>query len=305
MDDPSTISVKKDTSYCLIREYIELGHQVYIAQKNAFSFHEGHLNCKGMSVQPFQYADPILLGEVKLLNQADIDIVWIRCDPPFDADYLNHMWLFEHFKNDILFLNHPTGIRTVNEKLWATQWTSLTPPTVVTKDAQTFESSLHEYGEVVIKPTDGFGGSGIFKLKAHDSNTMVAFEQLSNRFQSYVIIQKAIPNNGDKRILLLNGDPIGAVLRRSDGNDHRHNFMAGGNAFKAEVTDKDQSIIDTLKPDLLRLGLFFVGIDIIGDHLIEVNVTSPTCLQEMNRLNNQKLESRIIESSIQAMVSKS
>jgi glutathione synthase len=153
--------------------------------------------------------------------------------------------------------------------------------------------------DVIAKPTDGFGGQSIFHIKANGPNMNVILETLTNNWTNDIIVQKYIPEaqHGDKRILLLNGNPLGAVLRLHADNDHRNNFFSGGKPHAAEITKRDQEIIDHIKPELKKLGLYFVGIDIIGDYLIEINVTSPTCLQEMNRLYHDHLEDRVIDFS--------
>ena len=195
-----------------------------------------------------------------------------------------------------IVVNNPTGIRTVNEKIWATQFTNIIPSTLVGRHKQDLREFLARHKHIVAKPTDGFGGQSVFQIKEKDVNTNVIFETLTNMHTKDIILQQFIPesNDGDKRILLLNGDPLGAVLRVHSENDHRNNFFSGGKPQPADITERDQKIIDVLKPHLKKLGLYFVGIDIIGNYLVEVNVTSPTCLQEMNRLNGVELQHDVI-----------
>ena len=206
-------------------------------------------------------------------------------------------WLLERASKNVKVINSPTGIRTVNEKIWATQFTSLIPDTVISRKIEDFNDFLNQQKEIIIKPTDGFGGSGVFKISKDAPNKNVSFEVLSEKGRKEVIMQQYIPEAsiGDKRILLLNGEPLGAVLRVHGKDDHRNNFYAGGRPEPCEITDRDMEIIEELKPHLIELGLYFVGIDMLGDYLIEVNVTSPTCLQEMNRLYGKKLHHEVIE----------
>jgi glutathione synthase len=158
-------------------------------------------------------------------------------------------------------------------------------------------SFLTEEKDIVVKPTDGFGGSSVFRVRAEDTNAKVILETVTHRFSRDVILQKYLPESekGDKRILLWDGEILGAVLRMHAPDDHRNNFFAGGKPFPAQITSRDREIVQTLKPKLQKLGLYLVGIDVIGEYLIEVNVTSPTGIQEMNRLGQQTLEDKVIE----------
>ena len=197
----------------------------------------------------------------------------------------------------IPIINSPRGLRTVNEKIWATRFPNLVPQTAVTRHKDDFLRFLRNEKDIVVKPTNGFGGMSVFRLKEGDQNAPVTFETLSKGGGKEVVLQKYIPEaeKGDKRVLLLDGNPLGAVLRVHSSKDHRNNFYAGGRAEPTELTPRDCEIIQSLGPELRRLGLTFVGIDIVGDHLTEVNVTSPTCLQEMNALYGKNLEDRVIE----------
>jgi len=196
----------------------------------------------------------------------------------------------------IKIINTPSGIRTVNEKLWATQFASIIPPTLVGRNKQDMLNFIKKENEVVAKPTDGYGGQSIFYLKQGAVNINVTLETLTKNGARDIILQKFIPESrqGDKRILLLNGEPLGAVLRVHGQDDYRNNFFSGGKPEKTEITAREHEIISILKPELQKLGLYFVGIDIMGDYLIEVNVTSPTCLQEINNLSNLQLEDKVI-----------
>ena len=232
-----------------------------------------------------------------LLSESDVDAVMIRLDPPFDSGYLHLTWMLDRLHSRVFVMNRSQGIRTVNEKLWALQFKDLIPPTLVTSDHAQFKDFLASHQTCVIKPSDSYGGHGVFKLSIEDPNLNAAFELLSENGQKPVICQRYIPEAkiGDKRILLLDGEPLGAVLRVHSKDDHRNNFFAGGKAEATEITKREYEIIELLKPKLRELGLFFVGIDVIGDYLIEVNVTSPTCLQEMDRLYGKSHAKDVIQ----------
>lgn len=298
MDPLETVSFEKDTSFILMRGAHRARHTVFYLKPGNISLINGQVSMDVEEIIPQDSPDPLFEHKgSRTLTDREINVVFIRTDPPFDTDYLTQTWLLDRLPAETLVINSPHGIRTVNEKLWATQFTDLIPRTVVTRSRETFTSFLKEEGRVVLKPTDGFGGQGIFQVKDGDSNANVMFESVTAAGTRDAIIQQWIPEaqDGDKRILLLAGEPLGAVLRVHGDQDHRNNFFAGGHAEATEITERDQQIIDRLKPELLKLGLLFVGIDVIGNHLIEVNVTSPTCLQEMNRLYTQSLEDAVIQ----------
>ncbi len=306
MDPLSNVIIEKDTSFIFMIGADRRGHKLWYVPNDGL-----HLDDLGVSfdatpvvprmdaAQPFECGDPIRLG------QDEIDAVFIRTDPPFDARYLMNTWLLDHLPPSVFVLNSPDGLRTVNEKVWALQFDDLVPESLVTSDISRFKAFLANHDKVVVKPTDGFGGQGVFIVEKDDTNDGVIFETLSDHGRRAVIVQTYIPQSvvGDKRILLLDGEPLGAVLRVHGDADHRNNFFAGGKPVATEITERDREIIRTLKPELRRLGLMFVGIDVIGDYLIEVNVTSPTCLQEMNRLSNQQLEEPVI-SYVEAQVNR-
>ena len=297
MDPLDTVVFEKDTSYILMRGAHRAGHTVYYLKPGNISLVNGDVHMVVEEIIPNASPDPLFERRgSQTLTGAEIDVVFIRTDPPFDVDYLTHTWLLDRLPPSSRVINSPHGIFTVNEKLWATQFTDLIPRTVVTRSRDIFTSFLKEEQQVVLKPTDGFGGQGIFQVKADDTNANVMFESVTANSTRDAIIQQWIPEaqQGDKRILLLAGEPLGAVLRVHGDQDHRNNFFAGGHPEPAEITERDKHVIAQLKPHLLELGLHFVGIDIIGEHLIEVNVTSPTCLQEMNRLYSQSLEDDVI-----------
>ena len=210
------------------------------------------------------------------------------------------MWVLEHCPSHIQLINSPTGIRTVNEKIWTTQFKSIIPKTWVTSSIKELKSLLSNEKQLILKPTDGFGGQSIYKVTNNDCNKNVIFETMTKNNTQYVIAQTHLDEakDGDKRILLWQGEPLGAILRKHSSSDHRNNFFSGGTAQPATITKQDKHIISILKPKLKELNLQFVGIDIIGDYLIEVNVTSPTCLQELNKLSNKSYHIEIMNKVI-------
>ncbi len=297
MDPLETVIFEKDTTFMLMLGAHEKKHDVYFLPKDGISLIEGKLFFNVIKVTPQRIAhEPFIEGQSFLLSQEEIDAVFVRPDPPFDDKYVLNTWLLDHLPKRVAVINHPNGIRTVNEKIWSSQFTSLVPPTIISSTKSDLLAFIKKHKNIIAKPTNAFGGQSVFHIEYGHTNTNVILETLSKSYDQAIILQKYIPEskNGDKRILLLNGEILGAVLRVHGQGEHRNNFYAGGKAKATTITARDKKIVAELKPHLKALGLYFVGIDILGDYLIEVNVTSPTCLQEMNNLYNQQLEQKVI-----------
>ena len=195
-------------------------------------------------------------------------------------------------------INHPAGIRESNEKMYSLNFANYIPPTLVSKDIEKLKSFLYETGnEIVVKPLDGYGGEGIFLVRADDPNLNVILENITNFGRTYVMAQKFIKevSQGDKRVIILNGQPIGAVMRVAAKGEFRSNFHSGGHPEKTTLTERDLEICDGLRQKLMEDRLYLVGIDIVGGYLTEVNTTSPTCVQEINFFSGVKLESQIVD----------
>jgi glutathione synthase len=299
MNPLEQVKPEKDTSFAFMLGAQRRGHSVYYLPQGGISLRDEQVLFDVVPVEarckpeepPFRRHAPVRLG-LEL-----VDAVFIRTDPPFDERYLIDTWLLDRAAGRCPMINEPGGLRSANEKLWATRFAGLVPPTLVSARRDLFDAFLEEHGEIVAKPTNAFGGAGVFRLRRGDSNTGVIWETLTRFGRAELVAQRFLPEaeHGDKRILLLDGEPLGAVLRVHSPADHRNNFFAGGSAQTTEVTREDRAIIEALRPELRRLGLHFVGIDVIGGKLIEVNVTSPTCLQEINALRGEHLEELVIE----------
>ena len=297
MDPLETVDYLKDTTFAFMLAAKARGHAVFYLPKGGINLQGNRATFDVLPVVPDDCPDHLFdIAPPVTLKDSDVDAVFIRNNPPFDAQYLMNTWLLQPFTSHIAIINDPAGIRGANEKLWAMNFPDLMPETCVTRSREEFARFLDRHDTIVAKPTDGFGGLGVFIVKRSDGNASVIFETLSANASQHIVLQALVPeaSEGDKRILLLNGDILGAVLRVQDGADHRNNFFAGGKPQPAEITDRDRHIVERLKPHLLEQGLYFVGIDLLGDALIEVNVTSPTCLQEINRMTGEQLEDRVI-----------
>ena len=297
MDPLESVKFDKDTTFILMLGAHARGHEVYYLPKDGISLVESKVYFHVIKVIPQNIPHMPFKEEFTLrLNQNDIHAVFVRTDPPVDDLYIMNTLLLDHLPKHIPVINSTTGIRTVNEKVWGSQFTKITPSTIISSNQGDLLNFITKYKNVIAKPTNGYGGKNVFHIEKGSTNTKVILENLTDNYNKAIVVQKYIPEskNGDKRILLLNGNILGAVLRVHQEGEHRNNFYAGGKAMPTKITANDKKIVSVLKPHLQKLGLYFVGIDILGDYLIEVNVTSPTCLQEMNRLYNLKLEEKVI-----------
>ncbi len=297
MDPLEKVIYEKDTTFALMLGAHRKKHKVYFLPRGGTIRKNGKLYFHVTEVIPQKNKNHLFIKKANsILSENVIDVLFIRTDPPFNSEYLMDTWLLDLMPKHIPVINNPSGIRTVNEKLWATQFSEIVPRTMVSRRKDELLNFLGKENAVIAKPTDGHGGQGVFRVRNNDTNAIVTLEALSRNWTKEIILQQFIQEaeKGDKRILLLNGEPLGAVLRVHAKGDHRNNFFAGGKPRATEITPNDQQIIKILRPHLQKLGLYFVGIDILGKYLIEVNVTSPTCLQEINRLNKVRLEDKVI-----------
>jgi len=294
MDHPSTFNEKKDSTYLLIHECIVRGFQVYYIHD--VEINNSELMTTVQKIHSFDLNQKITVdSQMMRLPQSSIHAIWIRKDPPVDEAYVRHLLIFQQFNQTVSFFNDPLGVLKTNEKLVVTQFPHLTPKTLVTQNKDGLLEFISQQDTCVLKPLNGFGGQGIFKISKNNTNLLPLLELLTHHFTQQIICQTAVRHEGgDKRIILVNQHPIGAI-NRVNPNGHRNNFMAGGHAEKVDVTSKDLKIIEAIAPMLKENGLFFVGIDILDGYLIEINVTSPTGLQEVNHLNSDNTQDIIID----------
>ena len=299
MDPIHTLHIQKDTSYALMVAAESLGHTVSYCEESHIRIMDGEVRIKHSVGTPTQ--DPKHPFNVQKTNDSpasEIDIIVIRTDPPFDKRYLAITWILDLIKDNVTIINRPSGIRNCNEKLATLFFPSLIPQTSVIWSPEEGLKILKNRGHVIAKPIDGHGGKGVFNIMEGDSNARVIFETLSENGQHPIIVQPFVKeaSEGDKRIIVNKGDILGAILRKQGSNDHRHNFFAGGTAKPYSLTTHDRQIVDTIQPYLKEEGLHFVGIDLLGPYLTEINVTSPTCLVEMSDLLNKDLATDVIKS---------
>ena len=300
MDPIQDVLIDKDTTFVFMLEAQRRGHELaYIEMGDLFiertrpmartrqielRREEGrHFTFLGQTVEP--------LG--------GFDAVFMRKDPPFDIAYLHATQLLDLAQDEgAVVLNNPGGLRAANEKLFALNFSAVIPPTLVSQDAERLKAFLEELGgEMIIKPVDGHGGAGIFYVQREDRNLNSILETATRQGREPIIAQQYLPavRQGDKRLIVLNGEPLGCTLRVPRADEHRGNIHVGGTCVKASVTPRDREICALVGPRLRREGLYFVGLDIIGEHLTEVNVTSPTGVQEIDRLDHVCLEAKVID----------
>jgi glutathione synthase len=300
MDPLESVLPDKDTTFVFMLESIVRGHEIYfVALKDLYAI--GHQamaharRCEMMRATPhFRFLDEG--AEYRLEH---FDAIFMRKDPPADAAYLFATMLLSLADSRRTFvMNHPAGLREANEKLYALNFPGAIPPTIVTYEIPRLKKFMEgQGGEMIVKPLDGHGGEGIFLAHVRDRNLNAILESVT-RFETRPIMgQRYIPEirDGDKRLIVLNGEPLGGTLRVPRDDDNRGNIHVGGNCVKAEVTARDREICRMMRPRLERDGLYFVGLDIIGDYMTEVNVTSPTGIQEIDRLDGVNLEAKVID----------
>jgi glutathione synthase len=300
MDPLNSVIAEKDTTLALMVGAHRKGHKVYFLPDGGIVLKEDKLQFHVLDVTPqYDKHRPFVDNGPVVLIQDDVHVLFIRSDPPFDEQYLHNTWLLDLLPDHIPVINAPAGIRAANEKIWTARFPSVVPRTLIGRNKGDLLAFLADEKDIIAKPTDSYGGQSVFHIRIGGHNTNVILETLTQNWRRDIIVQEYIPaaQDGDKRILILDGEPLGAVMRLHAENDHRNNFFSGGKPLAADINARDREIIGVLQPHLANLGLYFVGLDIIGDYLIEVNVTSPTCLQEMNRLYQVQLEDDVIDFS--------
>ncbi len=293
MDPIESINIDADSTFMMALEGQRRGHALFHYLPQHLSFRNGRLYAR---VRPLEvrreYGNHFSFGSEQMIDLATMDLVLMRQDPPFDMAYITATHLLEHIQASTLVVNDPVHVRNAPEKLFVTHFPDLMPPTLITSDKAEVLSFRAEYKDIIVKPLFGNGGAGVFHLKPDDENLGSLLEMFTQLYREPVIIQKYLPEirQGDKRIILIDGEPGGAVSRIPVSGEARANFHAGGGAQKTTLTSRERDICAAIGPTLREKGLVFVGIDVIGDYLTEINVTSPTGIQEINKLDGVQLE---------------
>ncbi|HIF9209399.1 TPA: glutathione synthase [Photobacterium damselae] len=286
MDPIESINIKKDSSFAMMMEAQRRGWEIHYMEMNDLSLEQGKAVARTRVVSlkedpngwfEFQSEQEIALSE--------LDAVLMRKDPPFDTEYIYATYILERAEvAGTLIVNKPQSLRDCNEKLFTAWFPELTPTTMVTRRADKIKAFHQQHGDVILKPLDGMGGSSIFRVMNGDPNVSVIIETLTNMGQNYCMAQTFVPDisNGDKRILVVDGEPMPYCLARIPAKgETRGNLAAGGRGEARPLSETDRRIAEAVAPTLKEKGLIFVGLDVIGDKLTEINVTSPTCIREI------------------------
>lgn len=298
MDPLDRINVRGDSTYVTMRECTDRGWPAFFCTPGDLYAVDGVAFARAAPVLTTAEAPHFTTEPVEEHPLGAFDVVWMRKDPPFDMGYIFTTWLLDMAPPATLVVNDPVGLKVFNEKLWAMAFRDLHPKTLLSRDPAQVRAFVHAMGgKVVLKPWHGSGGHGVVVTEAADRNLGSLIEMLTHDGRQYAIVQQYLPGiaRGDKRILLFEGEPVAAVLRVPSEADHRGNIHVGARVERCELDARDHAICAAIGPELKERGLVFVGIDVIDGWLTEINVTSPTGLQEANRLYGLKLEADLVD----------
>ena len=300
MDPIGSINIKKDSTFAMLLEAQQRNIELfYLEQADLYlEGQQARAQARPLKVKedPEHWFELSAASDIAL---AELDVILMRKDPPFNMDYIYSTYVLEAAeKAGSLIVNKPSSLRDCNEKLFALQFPDCIPPTKVASSASQLKTFINKHKDTVLKPLDGMGGESIFRVKHDDPNLNVIIETLTNKGERLIMAQDFIPeiNKGDKRILLINGEPIPYALARIPAKgETRGNLAAGGRAEGLELSERDHWICKQVGPRLKELGLLFVGIDVIGDYLTEINVTSPTCIRELDTLYDLNISATLMD----------
>ncbi len=293
MDPIESVNIDADSTFVLALEAQRRGHRLFHYLPQHLTYRQGRVSAWARPLEVRrQQGDHATLGEGHQLDLSTVDVVLMRQDPPFDMAYITATHLLEHIHPATLVVNDPFHVRNAPEKLLVTHFPELMPPTLISADRRQILEFRAEHGEIILKPLFGNGGAGVFHITPADDNLNALLEMFTQLYREPVIVQRYLPQvrAGDKRIILIDGRPAGAVNRVPAEGEARSNLHVGGRAEQSRLTPREQEICAAIGPTLKERGLVFVGIDVIGDYLTEINVTSPTGLQEINRFDGVSLE---------------
>ena len=310
MDPIASINVKKDTTLAMLLAAQKRGWELEYMEQSSLFLDQG--KARAISRKLRVADDPqdwFELGEPREISMTELDTVLMRKDPPFDMDFIYSTYILEAAQREgTLVVNDPQSLRECNEKLFATQFPECCPPLIVAASAQRLKAFHAEHGDVIFKPLDGMGGASIFRVQAGDPNLGVIIETLTDHGKRQIMAQKFLPQivDGDKRILLVDGEPAPYGLARiPQSGETRGNLAAGGSGVAKPISDRERWICEQIAPTLRAKGLLFVGIDVIGDYLTEINVTSPTCVRELDRAHGLDIAGDLMDSIAQKLLARS
>lgn len=299
MDEISSINIETDSTFAMLLEAQDRGHEIFYYLPSDLSFKASLQKVTSLVRKIRLKKDKknyYQIDEVKECDLTTFDVILVRQDPPFDLNYITSTYLLEKIKDQVLILNDPSEIRNCPEKIFVTEFSNLTPPTLITSKISKIKEFRDEHQRIIMKPLYACGGEGVVLFEKDDPNIGSVFELMARSYKAPLIVQKFLPEvaDGDHRIILLDGEFAGGVTRVAKKGEIRSNLHVGGSAEKMVLSSRQREICEKIGP-LKKRGLFFVGIDVIGDYVTEINVTSPTCIPEINRLNNVRIERLVIE----------
>ena len=296
MDPIESVNINADSTFVLALEAQRRGHQLFHYLPRKLSFREGRVVAAARALQVRrEQGNHFTLGPEEELDLATMDVVLMRQDPPFDMAYITATHILEHIHPRTLVVNDPAHVRNAPEKLFVTHFDGVMPPTLISADVDAIRAFRAAHKDIIIKPLYGNGGAGVFHIRPDDENLGALMELFTTTWREPVIVQRYVPEVrlGDKRIVLVDGKAMGAVNRVPAAGEARSNMHVGGRPEKTTLTKRELAICETIGPALKERGLIFVGIDVIGEYLTEINVTSPTGIQEINRFDNVTLERNV------------
>jgi glutathione synthase len=300
MDPISQVNVKKDSTLAMMRAASKRNWQCYYMQPQDLFLQDNkaQANCALLELQESK-SPWYQLHDTKAMALADFDVLMMRKDPPFDNEYIYSTYFLELAENEgTLVVNKPQSLRDANEKLFTAWFPECTPETLVTSNASLLRNFISKHKDVILKPLDGMGGASIFRLTASDPNIGVVIETLTEHGKCLTMAQRFIPEitEGDKRILVVNGKPVDFALARIPAKgETRGNLAAGGRGVSVPLSESDYRIVEQVAPTLVEKDLLFVGLDVIGEYLTEINVTSPTCIQELDDANGLDIAGQLMD----------
>jgi glutathione synthase len=298
MDPIGPIDITADSTFRIMIEAQARGHELFYYTPDKLAFQEGKITARGwpVTVQMVQ-GDHYTLGDEAEVDLSTYDVVWLRQDPPFDMGYITTTHLLDMIADTTLVVNDPFWVRNYPEKLLVLNFPDLTPPTTIARDLDTIKAFKAKHGDVILKPLYGNGGAGVFRLGPDDKNLSSLHELFCGINREPLIVQKFLPDvsAGDKRVILVDGEPVGAINRVPQKGETRSNMHVGGRPEKIGLSTRDLEICAAIGPILREKGQIFVGIDVIGDYLTEINVTSPTGIQELERFDGTNTAEKLWE----------
>jgi glutathione synthase len=286
MDHVSTVAIAGDTTFALSLEAQRRGHELFHYTPDRLTLDGGKVFARVETMQlRDEKGDHFFLGDPFRADLSRMDVVLLRQDPPFDMNYITTTHILERIHPGTLVVNDPAWVRNSPEKIFVTEFADLMPETLITKDREEVAAFRRKHGDIIVKPLYGNGGAGIFHLAEADRNLASLLEMFGQMFREPYIVQRYLKEvrEGDKRIILIDGEPVGAINRVPPEHDSRSNMHVGGRPEKTKLTDREREICARIGPELRRRGFLLVGIDVIGDYMTEINVTSPTGIREVQR----------------------